>query len=748
MRRRLAPSLLAAALAASCLAVAAPAAGVEPAGRVEARALEYGGSAPAKRRSLPPRPSDPAALRAAKAAAGARRSFGSSPSALAASPRASVIGGLNQPGMSAGDGGTLATPPDTTGAIGPSHYVEMINVAVAVYARSNLALVSGPRGLEAFMGAPAGSLVTDPQIIWDQQNGRWFYLALAFTENQGGQLTGPNFLLYGFSRTADPSDLTNGWCRYSLPNGKFGNQDLLDDYPKLGDDAQRLVFGTNAFLENGDYASARIWSVPKPAAGALPSCPAGSTATVFGAAGNPLRTADGNLAFTPVPANTADGAEAGHVVAADDPLETGTPVARNQVMAWHLAGGVSTPTLVPDGNLGVAPYNVPRAARQPGATMLDTLDGRLTQAVSTADPDVPGQRAVWTQHTVDPGDGSVQARWYELILPSRAVRQQGAIAVAGADAFNAAISPTLSGNFAAIFYNVSSLTLAPEIRGRMRGPATPLGGTGPELTIGTSGASAADVSCIPGPCRWGDYSGATPDHSNPFVVWGSNQAVEAPGGPNPTWITRNFAVGRRTPVAAFSFTPASPEPGQRVTFTATSTDPEGTALAHAWDLDDDGSFDDASTAVAVGTFPRPGDFRVRLRSTATDSASGFAVRTVAVRDRTAPRIRLSVRRVQSLARVLRRGLPYRLRSNEAVRIGAQLLVSRRTARRLRLRRRTIGRATTRLRSRGTRRARVRLTRAARRRLRGSRRVVVRLRVTATDVGANRARASRRATLRR
>ena len=66
-------------------------------------------------------------------------------------------------------------PPDSTGAIGPNNYVEMVNQQIGVYDRSLNLLASSDNG--AFMGA--GSLsVTDPQIQWDPQGGHWLYAAL------------------------------------------------------------------------------------------------------------------------------------------------------------------------------------------------------------------------------------------------------------------------------------------------------------------------------------------------------------------------------------------------------------------------------------------------------------------------------------------------------------------------------------------------------------------------------------------
>src|SRR3989442_6804255 len=58
-------------------------------------------------------------------------------------PNIAVFNGLNQPGLTAVDNGiNQGTPPDSTGSIGPNHYVETVNTVIAVYQRSALGLVS------------------------------------------------------------------------------------------------------------------------------------------------------------------------------------------------------------------------------------------------------------------------------------------------------------------------------------------------------------------------------------------------------------------------------------------------------------------------------------------------------------------------------------------------------------------------------------------------------------------------------
>src|SRR4051812_24438753 len=384
---------------------------------VQARAVRAGsGVKPGGPRPvLPVRPTDAAGLRAAKAAAERRHEVRKRRSlrAEAGKPRAAVFGSLNQPGLTADDGGG-ATPPDTTGSIGPSHYVEMVNSAVAVYRRADLGGAGSPVSLETFMGSPGGTFVTDPQIQWDEQGQRWLYLAVAITLDSFGNVTGPNYTLFGLSKSTDPSDLTNGWCSYSLPSGTAtGHGNLGPDFPKLGHDNLHILFGTDVFDQPGDFVTSQITSLPKPAPGTISSCPASLAATVFGSVSSPLKTSDGDTVSTPVPANTADSSSSGYIVAADNPANAGS--ARNQLMAWHMAGSATAPALTADGNIGVNSYDVPASALQPNAFSLDTLDGRLTTAVAHSDPNAAGAEAVWTQHTVDPGDGSVGVRWYELV---------------------------------------------------------------------------------------------------------------------------------------------------------------------------------------------------------------------------------------------------------------------------------------------------------------------------------------------
>jgi hypothetical protein len=66
-------------------------------------------------------------------------------------------------------------------------------------------------------------------------------------------------------------------------------------------------------------------------------------------------------------------------------------------------------------------------------------------------------------------------------------------------------------------------------------------------------------------------------------------------------------------VPSFVFSPGSPIAGQAVTFTSTTAQGDAAISGQAWDLDNDGQFDDASGPTATWTFPAAGTYTVRLR---------------------------------------------------------------------------------------------------------------------------------------
>lgn len=485
-------------------------------------------------RAVPLRVPDRAVYAAQKAAADAaagRRS----PSAPATAALAPAI--VRQ---WAGQRDATVAPSDSTGAIGTTRYVELVNAKAAIYSRtSNIPTASGTLlQLTGCATSPCTDNVFDPQVIWDPGTSRFFYAAddiVSSTEN---------LLDIGFSTTATPTLSASSWCRYSM---NFGS--TFPDYPKLGDTKDFELIGVNEF-SGVSFTGSHIAWLTKPPPG--PTCPAATTfmAGVTGA----LKNANGTAAFTPVPANQTDTSSTGWAVARPASIPPGGATFLTMFKVTRSSTGTATipvtGTAVP-----VSAFKVPASASQPGTTdLLDTLDARNTQAVSAVDPLHGGVTALWTQHTVFGGAGS-QVRWYEINPATHTLIQHGTLTSSSSFTFDAAISPDRRVNGTARQYggdmmiNVvrSSPTALPAIQAASKIGSNPVSAL---TQIAASAAADTGFDCISsgGLCRWGDYAAATPDPAAPTTaatgqVWGSSMLAASGGSISSSgWTTRNFAI--------------------------------------------------------------------------------------------------------------------------------------------------------------------------------------------------------------
>jgi len=572
----------------------------------------------------------------------------SAPRAGATGPRAgssgarslntAIFGGttFNQPGLSAAGEFALVggqpgvTPPDSTGAIGPSSYIEIVNSQIAIWSRTNLSSMVASAGLDVFTG---GVQTCDPQIKYDPQSGRWFYSALRCdgTPDQ-------NELYVGWSKQSNPAGLTSSdWCNYAVATSPVTS---LDDYDKLGIDAGHIIIGANLFDATSQaFQSAQILVAPKPAAGPITTCSTAPAFTLFGSPASPLRTSIGNLAFTPEPATVSDGtSSAGYLIAADFDDST-NDVSGSHLMLWQVADSTAgTPTLTAVGDVGVSSFTTPsQGVAQPGSSdHIDPMDGRLTQAVMAFDPraGTGGAEAIWTQHTIDNGSGGTIVRWYEVVPSRMTVRQHNDITSSAGFAFNGAIAPTLGGG-AVINYNTGGSTTKVDVEAAARNPADTLGATTAlGSPLATSSVIDSDFSCPSqsggtlGPfCRWGDYAGASADPNCPDVAWGSSQFnLAAVSAGDAQWQAQNFAITPSTnPIqACISANPSPAQAGSPISFSAAQTqDSGGTPSTWSWSFDGGGSTPGTSTT--THTFSTAGLHTVSL--TVSDGTNTDTVTT-------------------------------------------------------------------------------------------------------------------------
>jgi PKD repeat protein len=125
--------------------------------------------------------------------------------------------------------------------------------------------------------------------------------------------------------------------------------------------------------------------------------------------------------------------------------------------------------------------------------------------------------------------------------------------------------------------------------------------------------------------------GTTPTVSRTFPSSGIyivQLSATWPGGGGSSY--QYVTVTNRLPEASLTFFPAKPVAGDVVNFVSTSRDPDGSVSSQLWDLDNDGSFDDATGNLASATFPAAGTYAVKLLVVDNNRAQATATQTVEV----------------------------------------------------------------------------------------------------------------------
>jgi hypothetical protein len=440
--------------------------------------------------------------------------FGPQP-ALAVSPS---FPGLGTNGFS---------PSDANGAIGPDRYIETVNTTIGVYNR-NGALTS--LSTQAAWSGDADSH-GDAVVMYSAPDQR-FYATLLHVG------AGDYQLIFGFSKTSTPSASHSDWCFYTSNfNGRYGTN--LPDYPKLGDNPDFILIGVNTFQQATSYLGSDVAWVSKPPKGNISTCPDISTFKL--GTENNLKNKDGSAAATPNPAKQADAYPEGVVIANKDP-GLGTSTHLSAFLVTKDAGTGSAVFSAPS-DIPVASYAYPPSAVQPGTKYkLDTLDARLMSAWEARDPSEGNQFVLWTGHTVKSSAGQSEFRWYEI--GTGGMLRKGTLSRSGLYVFMGAISPDRNGaagkfgSKAGVAFNISSSTRYPSAA-----TVTIVNGVASAALVHASTVSDKDFTCLQGfgVCRWGDYSGASPDPASTTsgMVWGSAMLMS---NSSASWSTWNWAV--------------------------------------------------------------------------------------------------------------------------------------------------------------------------------------------------------------
>jgi hypothetical protein len=394
----------------------------------------------------------------------------------------------------------------------------MINLQIGIFNRSLGRITSATLG--ALTGQSNNNL-SDPQVLWDPGTNRFYYVVLnVATDN----------MQWGFSKSAGPTAIPGSFCNYTA---NFGFGTSLPDYPKLGDTRHSLMIGVNVFNSLGSFTGSQVAWITKPSGtGTISTCPGASSFLTGKSA--VLNSAKGGQSFTPNPGVQADPSTTGWIVGIPATLPA---TSLDLFKVTENTNG--TPKIPTTGtSVPVSSYNVPPNAPQSGSVFsLDTLDGRTMHAVTAVDP-LRGGTALWTAHSVAGGAGA-QVRWYEINVAASGLYQSGTATSSSLYVFNPAVSPdraVVSGGSAAFgadmvlgFTTSSSSTFAADRMISKIGNATQSG----FVLVHSSPGNDQGFDCLQlSFCRWGDYSGATPD-----------PAASQSGATGRVWLTQMYSTG-------------------------------------------------------------------------------------------------------------------------------------------------------------------------------------------------------------
>jgi hypothetical protein len=432
-------------------------------------------------------------------------------------------------------------PPDTTGDVGPNHYVQQVNVGFQIYSKTGASLY-GPADFNTLFRGFGGLCETrnngDPVIVYDQLADRW--VLTQFTAPPG-----PYFECIAISTSGDP---TGSYYRYAFQVHAAN----FEDYPHFGVWPDAYYMSSNEFANgtasvgagffaferakmiSGQTARMIYFNRPLPYGGFLPSDLDGYR---LPPAGSP------NFFMAP---NRTTANSIRHV--------------KFQITAWDpapVAALIDAPD-IPVQAFDTTIANIP----QPNTSIrLDSITDRFMYRLAYRN--LGTHESVVVNHTVDAGGDRAGVRWYEIRNPnavSPTVQQQSTFAPAdGLHRWMGSVAMDGQGNMG-LGYSVSSSTLFPSIRYTGRLVTDPVNQMQTEASIIEGGGSQTET--IAG--RWGDYSHMAVDVDD-CTFWYTTEYYSVTG-------LRNW----RTRVGSFKFPGCTP-----VVLTPTVTATAGTPVATA-----------------------------------------------------------------------------------------------------------------------------------------------------------------------
>jgi len=440
--------------------------------------------------------------------------------------------------------GFRVNPGDPNGAVGPNHYVEMINLVFGVYSKTGTLLV-GPVDTGTLWSGFAIPDCTDPSgdpvVLYDQFMDRW--LLSQFTTR------GPTYYnCVAVSTTGDP---TGSYFRYAFTTGVN-----FPDYPKYGVWTDSYVITTREFGPTteygiGVYALEKNKMINGQSARSVRFFIDGNDPSLLPLVGDGLLPAniDGKQkpmtdAAIPLVGTQDDGAGYGGTFDALNIWDLlvkwrSTPIAT-------LSLNTQLPTAAFDSIFPCSPGSrdcLPQPGIVNPAQYLDILSYRQRPTWRLAYRNFKAYEALVTNQSVEASPGVAGVRWYEIrrTAGSYSLFQQGTFAPGdGVHRWMGSIAEDKNGDMALGYSVVNGVDVFPGIRytGRLAGDPAGQMTLGEGVVIDGSGVQTTLNS------RWGDYTSMNIDPVDDCTFWYVNEYYTAAG-------QASSAAGWQTRIASF-----------------------------------------------------------------------------------------------------------------------------------------------------------------------------------------------------
>jgi hypothetical protein len=449
--------------------------------------------------------------------------------------------------------GFRVNPPDPVGDVGPNHYVEMVNLAFAVYDKSGNLLL-GPVETGTLWSGFAVEDCTDPSgdpiVLYDQTTDRW--LLSQFTTR------GPAYYdCVAISTTGDP---TGAYYRYAFitqPDPELPGGSFFPDYPKYGVWTDSYLMTTRDFGDVTGYGIS-VYALEKnkmiagnPKARAVQFFLDSAVVPLY-LLGDGLLPADIDGTRRPI-----DRVAAPIVGTMDDDGPYGAPFDAMNIfdlkVQWKarpeasLELAAQLPVASFDSAFPCAPTSrdcLPQPGITNPAQYLDILSYRQRPTWRLAYRNFGKYESLVTNQSVEATPGIAGVRWYEIRRTDGAysVFQQGTYAPAdGVHRWMGSAAMDWQGNIALGYSVVNGVDVYPGIRYTGRLAGDPLGqmSLGESVIVNGTGVQTTTNS------RWGDYTSMNVDPVDDCTFWYVNEYYTAAG-------QASSAAGWQTRIASFT----------------------------------------------------------------------------------------------------------------------------------------------------------------------------------------------------